>query len=114
MTGTITIEPTDKTGRDFRAQGLLRYTGQRYLQFAHTATYYIKGGADSPENFLGYADFDQTYDTADLKHSGEAAGEKFIHHYQPHVEDWRPGDPTWRDDKGKGIIGISTTWPPRV
>ncbi|MCL5280430.1 MAG: DUF5060 domain-containing protein [Planctomycetes bacterium] len=105
MTGTIAVEPTDKTGRDFRAQGLLRYTGQRYLQFAHTGTYFIKGGADSPENFLGYADFDQTYDTADLKRTGEAAGEKFIHHYQPHLGDWRPGDPTWQGDKGKGIIG---------
>ncbi len=105
MTGTIVIGPTDKTGRDFRGQGLLRYTGQRYLQFAHTGTYFIKGGADSPENFLGYADFDQTYDSADLKRSGEAAGEKFIHHYQPHVEDWRPGDPTWQNGKGKGIIG---------
>jgi hypothetical protein len=104
-TGTITIGPTDKTGRDFRAQGLLRYTGQRYLQFAHTGTYFLKGGADSPENFLGYADFDQTYDTADLTRTGEAAGEKFIHHYQPHLGDWRPGDPTWQGDKGKGIIG---------
>ncbi len=104
-TGSITIGPTDKTGRDFRGQGLLRYTGQRYLQFAHTGTYFIKGGADSPENFLGYADFDQTHDSADLKRPGEAAGEKFIHHYQPHVEDWRPGDPTWQDGKGKGIIG---------
>jgi hypothetical protein len=104
-TGTIAIGPTDKTGRDFRGQGLLRYTGQRYLQFAHTGTYFLKGGADSPENFLGYEDFDQTFDTAELTRSGEAAGEKFIHRYQPHVEDWRPGDPTWRGEKGKGIIG---------
>jgi hypothetical protein len=105
IAGDIMIEPTDKTGRDFRAQGLLRYTGQRYLQFAHTGTYFIKGGADSPENFLGYADFDQTYDTAGLKRPGDAAGGKFIHRYQPHVDDWQPGDPTWRDGKGKGIIG---------
>lgn len=103
--GTFEIGPTDKTGRDFRAQGLLRYIGQRYLQFAHTRTYFIKAGADSPENFLGYADFDGTYDTAGLKREGEAAGEQFIHHYQPHVQDWRSGDPTWKDGKGKGIIG---------
>jgi hypothetical protein len=105
MTGTISVGPTDKTGRDFRGQGLLRYTGQRYLQFAHTGTYFLKGGADSPENFLAYADFDQTFDSAELTRSGEAAGEKFIHHYQPHVEDWRPGDPTWQNGKGKGILG---------
>lgn len=104
-TGTFTISPTDKTGRDFRAQGLLRHVGQRYLQFAHTGTYFIKGGADSPENFLAYADFDGTFDTDDLRRPGEATGAKFIHKYQPHVEDWRPDDPTWRDGKGKGIIG---------
>jgi len=23
----------------------------------------------------------------------------------PHVGDWRPGDPTWKDGKGKGLIG---------
>ncbi len=103
--GTFTLEPTDKIGRDFRAQGLLQYVGQRYLQFAHTGTYFIKGGADSPENFLAYADFDDTYDTAELKREGEAAGDKFIHTFGPHVEDWRPGDPTWRGGKGKGIIG---------
>jgi hypothetical protein len=105
MTGTLTIGPTDKMGRDFRAQGLLQYVGQRYLRFAHTGIYFIKGGADSPENFLAYADFDGTYDTAELTREGEAAGGKFIHHYQPHVENWRPGDPTWRNGKGKGIIG---------
>jgi len=104
-TGTLVIAPTDKTGRDFRAQGLLQYIGERYLRFAHTGTYFLKGGADSPENFLAYADFDQTFDSAELTRSGEAAGAKFIHYYQPHVEDWRPGDPTWRNGKGKGIIG---------
>jgi hypothetical protein len=104
-TGSFLIEATDKVGRDFRAQGLLQYVGQRYLQFAGTKTHFIKGGADSPENFLAYADFDDTYDTEGLTREGEATGDKFIHTYDPHVEDWRPGDPTWRDGKGKGIIG---------
>ncbi len=103
--GTFAIEPTDKIGRDFRAQGLLRHVGQRYLQFTQTGTYFIKGGADSPENFLAYADFDDTFDVSELKWEGEAAGARFLHRYQPHVEDWRPGDPTWKSGKGKGIIG---------
>jgi hypothetical protein len=103
--GTFEVGPTDKMGRDFRAQGLLRYIGQRYLQFAYTRTYFIKAGADSPENFLAYADFDGTYDSGALRREGEAAGEAFIHHYQPHVPDWQSGDPTWKDGKGKGIIG---------
>jgi hypothetical protein len=103
--GTFTIGPSDKTGRDFRAKGLLRYIGKRYLQFAETRQYFLKGGADSPENFLAYADFDGTFDAGALKRKGEAAGDKFIHHYEPHIRDWQAGDPTWKNEKGKGIIG---------
>lgn len=103
--GTFTIAPTDKSGRDFRGKGLLEYTGKRYLRFAQTKEYFIKGGADSPENFLAYEDFDGTFDAEELKRSGEAAGEKFIHAYKPHLKDFRQGDPTWKDDKGKAIIG---------
>lgn len=102
---TLTVGPTDKTGRDHRAKGLLKYVGKRYLQFAETGEYFLKGGADSPENFLAYADFDGTFDTPELKREGKAASEKFLHQYAPHVQDWRPGDPTWKNGKGKGIIG---------
>ena len=105
VTGTLEIAPSDKTGRDHRAKGLLKYVGKRYLQFAETGAYFIKGGADSPENFLGYADFDDTFDAGELNREGEAAGKEFIHHYAPHVKDWRPGDPTWKEGKGKGMIG---------
>ena len=65
---------TDKPAPDFRAKGMLRYVGKRYLQFAQTGEFFIKGGADSPENFLAYADFDGTYDTEELTREGEAAG----------------------------------------
>jgi len=41
----------------------------------------------------------------ELKRKGEAASGKFLHRYAPHVQDWRPGDPTWKNGKGKGIIG---------
>jgi hypothetical protein len=104
-TGTFTVGPSDKTGRDFRSRGMLKYVGKRYLQFAETGEYFLKGGADSPENFLGYADFDDTFDSGSLKRQGEAAGDEFIHHYQLHIKDWRPDDPTWQNGKGKGIIG---------
>jgi len=103
--GSFTVSATDKTGSDHRAKGLLKYVGKRYLQFAETGEYFLKGGADSPENFLGYADFDDTFDAGELKRKGEAAGGKFLHRYAPHVQDWRPGDPTWKNGKGKGIIG---------
>ncbi|MCP4257614.1 MAG: DUF5060 domain-containing protein [Planctomycetes bacterium] len=103
--GSFNISVTDKKGRDHRGKGLLRYVGKRYLLFSETGEFFLKGGADSPENFLGYADFDNTYDSGELKRKGEAAGDKFIHRYEPHVKDWKPGDPTWKNGKGKGMIG---------
>lgn len=89
-TGTIAVAEADPNAPGFLSQGMLRYVGGRYLQFAGTGAYYIKGGADSPENMLGYADFDDT---------------KPRHRFEPHMQDWREGDPTWRGGKGKGIVG---------
>jgi len=103
--GSFFVGPTDKTGRDHRAKGLLRYVGKRYLQFAETGEYFLKAGADSPENFLAYADFDGTFDTGGNGRRGEASGGKFLHRYAPHLRDFRAGDPAWRGGRGKGIIG---------
>ena len=103
--GTFHIGATDTDIRDPRRKGMLRYVGKRYLQYAETGEWFLKGGADSPENFLAYADFDGTYDTAKLERKGEAAGDMFIHHYKPHVKDFKAGDPSWKDGKGKGMIG---------
>jgi hypothetical protein len=104
VTGTIEIAPSDKTDRDHRAKGPLHYVGEHYLKYVGTGEYYLKGGADSPENLLAYADFDDTYDASADSGSYKEVG-TFIHHYAPHVRDWRPGDPTWKNGKGKGIIG---------
>lgn len=102
--GTFTVGPSDKKGRDHRAKGRLRYVGRRYLRFAESGEYFLKGGADSPENFLGYFEFDQTpgSPSRDAK-KGEAKG--FLHRYGPHRRDWKEGDPTWKNGKGKNIIG---------
>ncbi len=106
LRGKFTIKASDKKGRDHRGKGRLQYVGKHYLQFADSKEYFLKGGADSPENFLGYADFDNT---RSLKGGGKKKKEKNrrgkLHRYAPHVKDWKPGDPTWKKDKGKGIIG---------
>jgi hypothetical protein len=102
--GQFSISPTDKAGRDFRYKGRLQYTGEHYLRFAGSGDYYLKGGADSPENFLAYDEIDGTYD-ADAGSGSYSHIGGFIHKYKPHLKDWRPGDPTWKDGKGKGIIG---------
>jgi hypothetical protein len=103
--GTFAIGPSDKSGSDFRAKGLLRYVGGHYLQHAGNQEYYLKGGADSPENFLGYGDFDDTFDTGARFNEGENKEGEFVHHYAPHEQDWKTGDPSWQNGKGKGIIG---------
>lgn len=80
--------------RDHRRKGVLRYIGKRYLQFDN-GEYFLKGGADSPENFLAFQEFDNTYSKVKSRTKT----------YAPHVKDWRKGDPTWKGNKGKGIIG---------
>ena len=104
VTGTIEIAPSDKSGRDGRAKGMLRYVGEHYLKYAGNGEYFLKGGADSPENFLAYDDFDGTYDASADSGSYKEVG-TFIHTYQPHLRDWKSGDPTWKNGKGKSIIG---------
>jgi len=94
LTGTFSVAATDKTGRDLRGKGRLQYVGERYLRFAENEEYFLKAGADAPENFLAYEDFDNTPDVGGRRKS-----------WEPHVQDWNPGDPTWKSGLGKGIIG---------
>jgi uncharacterized protein DUF5060/collagenase-like protein with putative collagen-binding domain len=104
--GSFSIAPSDKTGRDFRAKGRLDYVGGHYLRHAGNNEYFLKGGADSPENFLAYHEFDNTYDTEARFNEGTNEKGKFIHEYAPHIADYKPtGEPLWQDGKGKGIIG---------
>lgn len=103
-TGSFRVARSDKQGADFRAKGMLRYIGGFHLRHAGNGEYFLKGGADSPENFLAYADFDDTWDADADSGSYKAVG-TFIHTYEPHLKDWRRGDPTWKGGKGKGIIG---------
>jgi hypothetical protein len=88
--GTLEVGPAQLAPDDPRARGWLRYAGERYLRFAGTGEAFLKGGAGSPENLLAFADFDQT-----PPH----------HRYAPHLAHWRPGDPTWRGGRGRGLAG---------
>ena len=93
--GSFTVSNTDKTEVDNRGKGFLEPVGERYLRFQN-GDYFLKGGADSPENFLAYKDFDGT---------SNGGGTNYLKSYSAHVKDWRPGDPTWQGGKGKGMIG---------
>ncbi len=99
QTGTIWVLPPvpGEKGRLVRQH-------PRYLQWAETGEYFLKGGADSPENFLAYKDFDGTYRHSTDFRDGENKAEG-LHHYSAHEADWQLGNLTWGDGKGKGIVG---------
>ena len=97
--GTFDVAPADPAAPGFFGLGRLEYAAGHHLKF-RDGPYWIKGGSNSPENFLGYRGFEDTTDFG-----GNVAG--FLHDYAAHVADWRPGDPTLPGaaDEGKGIIG---------
>ncbi len=92
-TGSFTVVDRDPNAPGFFKWGRLEYVGGHYLKY-RDGSYWIKGGADSPENLLGYAGFDNT--------------PNYLHTYQPHVGDWQNGNPILNatgNDGGKGLIG---------
>lgn len=95
--GEFSIEASDKELPDFRARGRLQYVGGHHLRFAGDGTYFLKAGPDAPETLLGYSDFDGTVANNPKKCP--------LKTWEPHLADWREGDPTWQDGKGKGLIG---------
>ena len=95
-TGTFQVASTDKRAPDLRGRGRLQYVGKHYLQFAGSGDYFLKFGTDSPETLLAYADFDGT-----IARKPAVPLKTFA----PHVQDWNTGDPTWKGDSGKGLIG---------
>ena len=89
-TGEIVVGDRDPEAPGFLKWGRLEYAGKHYLKF-RDGPWWIKGGTDDPEDFLGYRGF----------HGTPAA----THSYAPHEKDWRLGDPDWGSGAGKGIIG---------
>jgi hypothetical protein len=91
--GNFSVATSNKKGRDFRARGRLQYVGEHHLKFPN-GEWFLKAGADSPENFLAYEDFDNTPNQGGRRKS-----------WAPHTQDYTEGDPTWAGGKGKGMIG---------
>jgi Domain of unknown function (DUF5060)/Putative collagen-binding domain of a collagenase len=89
LAGTIVVAPRDPHAPGFLKWGALRYVGKHYLKF-QDGPYWLRGGTDEPEDFLGYVGFNNT---------------PGAHRYAAHVEDWHVGDPDWGDGKGRAIIG---------
>lgn len=104
--GSFTITAQGNNDIGFLKYGRLEYTGKHYLKFAD-GPYWIKGGIDSPENFFGYAGFDNTENQPGGANTGTL--QDGLHRYSSHIADWSNGDPLFPNsatpDSAKGIIG---------
>ncbi|MEL7449136.1 MAG: chitobiase/beta-hexosaminidase C-terminal domain-containing protein [Pseudomonadota bacterium] len=95
--GNFVVAALDPNADGFMKYGRLESIGEHYFKF-RDGGYWIKGGMDSPENFLGFEGFDNTPNAK--------------HDFIPHINDWQPGDPDWDSpdtpsvsEDGRGIIG---------
>lgn len=104
--GDFRVVQTDKTAPDFNAMGRLIIEAGEY-RYGADGRLWRKGGTNSPENLLGYADFDDTRRLEAKARDGEAnATQTPLHRFAPHIADWRTGDPIWgAEQRGKGLIG---------
>ena len=96
QSGSFTVGAQDKSGKDFRAKGKLEYVGGHYLEFADGDSF-IKCGANSAEVLMGDEDFDG--DSSVRNSTGNVN-----HSFQE--SDWNNGDPTWGNNRGRGIVGV--------
>lgn len=103
-TGYVDVVDSTVVGRDFRSQGQLEIDNG-YFKFVESGEYWLKAGANSPENILAYYEFDNTYRVSAQSRDGEASANQEIHRFSAHRADWRIGDPTWQEGKGKNLIG---------
>ncbi len=94
--GDFTVNDIPSTAINFERSGPVVYNNSRYL-YTQNGEPLLLFGTNSPENFLAYKDIDNTYAIDPNKN--------FIKSWEPHINDWNEGDPTWKNSKGKGIIG---------
>ncbi|MEM1327644.1 MAG: DUF5060 domain-containing protein, partial [Bacteroidota bacterium] len=96
-TGSFVVTATDKNGRDLRGKGRLKYVGEHYLQFQETDEWFVKAGADAPENTLAYEDFDDVPNRGNRRKS-----------WSPHAQDYNASEAssyTWQNGKGSELLG---------
>ncbi len=105
-TGSFNITESDKSGRDFRSKNLgrLKYVGEHYLRHIGSnpsnpnGNWFVKAGADAPENTLAYEDFDNTPNRGNRRKN-----------WNPHQQDYSASDAssyTWDGGKGSELLGV--------
>ncbi|MFH1737699.1 MAG: DUF5060 domain-containing protein [bacterium] len=89
--GSFSVRDRDEYAPGFLKWGRLEYVGKHYLKFAD-GPYWLKGGCDSPEDFLAYRGF--------------ADSPRATHSFAQHMRDWKASDPDWNNGADKAIIGV--------
>lgn len=102
--GEFTVVSNDRSSSEFYKNGRIS-VNSGYFFFDNTKQYWLKMGANSPENLLAFEDIDGTYRMKAEKREGEAEANDKIHSYQNHRKDWTTADLSWQNGKGKGLIG---------
>ena len=100
--GSFEITPADSTASGFYKTGKLVYDNKHYLIEGETGEAFLKNGVGSPETFLAFHEFDGTVKKDGAETPTLRDG---LHEYPTHIADWKRGDPTWANGKGKAIIG---------
>jgi len=76
------VSTIDPSAPGHYARGVLRYVGGHHLRFDN-GEYFLKGGANSPENVLGYFEFDDTFDLGGTATPSLVDG---LHRFTPHAQ----------------------------
>lgn len=105
--GSFHVAPADPGAPGFLSRGRLDYVGTHLLRFAETGEHFLKNGAGSPENLLGYYEFDATFDQGGPQNALNTAGHfDGLHHFDAHLGDYVDlGVPTWRGTRGRRLFG---------
>ncbi len=103
--GKFMVTASTADAPSFKKLGTL-YTEGGYYKTADAQSHWLKGGTNSPENLLAFEDFDGTYRVRAQVRDGEASSGDTIHHFNSHQQDWETGDPVWKNNKGKNLIGL--------
>lgn len=102
--GIFHVVPNQREDHDWRTMAPLGVRNG-YAVRGSEQSLWLKAGANSPENFLAYAQFDGTVKRDAEARDGEASGTRELRDFKAHEQDWRAGDITWRNGRGKGIVG---------
>jgi len=103
QSGSLSIQESNKSGDDLRApnKGRIQYVNQHYLRHSGitpdqpSGEWFLKAGADAPENMLSYNDFDAIPNPKKT--------------WQPHQQDYRSAEAsgyTWQGGKGSEMLGV--------